>query len=145
MLNKLTSCFAVALTVVLLASCASSRTAQSTGEYLDDAAITAKVKSAYIRDKDVRVNDVKVETYMGTVQLSGFASSQKEIDRAVHIARYVAGVKLVRNDILLKPAPLGNRADQTPTADIGPDSRKEMAQPPQSDPQIEPIKPPGGY
>ena len=48
--------------------------------------------------------DVKVETYKGTVQLSGFAKSQSEINQAVSVARGVVGVQSVKNDILLKAA-----------------------------------------
>lgn len=48
---------------------------ESAGEYIDDTAITAKVKAAFIKDKTVKAMDVKVETYKGTVQLSGFADS----------------------------------------------------------------------
>ena len=145
MLNKWTSCLVVAFTAALLTACASSPTAESTGEYFDDAAITAKIKSAFLRDNDVRVNDVKVETYMGSVQLSGFASSRTEMDRAVQIARFVPGVKLVHNDIHLKPAPVSNRAGQTSTTDRGQDSGNEMSRPTQTDPQSEPIRPQGSY
>ena len=75
---------------------------ESTGEYIDDAAITTKVKAAFINDKEVKATEVKVETYKGTVQLSGFASNSKAIERAVQLASNVPGVKSVRNDIRLK-------------------------------------------
>lgn len=77
-------------------------TRESAGEYVDDAAITAKVRSAFMRDKDVKALDVKVETYRGVVQLSGSAKSKAEIDKALQIARSVPGVKTVRNDIQLR-------------------------------------------
>lgn len=75
---------------------------KSAGEYVDDAAITTKVKSAFIRDNEVKALDIKVETYKGVVQLSGFARNNNEIERAGELARGVAGVKSVRNDIRLK-------------------------------------------
>lgn len=75
---------------------------KSAGEYVDDAAITAKVKAAFVRDNEVKALDIKVETYRGVVQLSGFARNNAEIQRALEIARNVAGVKSVRNDIQLR-------------------------------------------
>lgn len=75
---------------------------ETAGEYIDDAAITAKVKAAFLRDKEVNALEVKVQTYKGEVQLSGFASSSAAIERAVQLANGVSGVKMVRNDIRLK-------------------------------------------
>lgn len=75
---------------------------ESPGEYVDDSAITAKVKAAFVNDKEVKATEVKVETYKGTVQLSGFANSNTAIERAVQLANNAPGVKSVRNDIRLK-------------------------------------------
>lgn len=75
---------------------------ESAGEYIDDTAITAKVKAAFVKDKEVKATEVKVETFKGTVQLSGFASSSAAIERATQLANNVPGVKAVRNDIRLK-------------------------------------------
>lgn len=87
---------------VLLSACASTATTQSPGAYVDDATITTKIKSDFVLDKTVDATDIKVETYKGTVQLSGFAKSQAEINKAVQIARNVSGVQSVKNDILLR-------------------------------------------
>lgn len=89
---------------VLLSACANTATTQAPGSYVDDATITTKVKSDFVLDKTVDATNIKVETYKGTVQLSGFAKSQAEINRAVQIARNVAGVQSVRNDVLLRSA-----------------------------------------
>lgn len=97
------STFAAALVAAMIAACGSTPTRESTGEYIDDAAITTKVKAAFVEDKQVKALDVKVDTFKGTVQLSGFADSDAEIRRAVQIASTVVGVKSVRNDIQLKP------------------------------------------
>ena len=91
-------------TPFVLAACGSTPTRESPGEYVDDATITTKVKADYVADKTVSALDIKVETYKGTVQLSGFAKSQAEINQAVAIARGVKGVKAVKNDIQLKAA-----------------------------------------
>ena len=77
--------------------------ARSTGEVLDDAAITTKVKSALLVEKDVNSFDIKVQTFNGIVQMSGSVDSQWQIDKAVQIASAVAGVKNVKNDLAHKP------------------------------------------
>ncbi|MFZ2855412.1 MAG: BON domain-containing protein [Rhodocyclaceae bacterium] len=79
-----------------------SPTKESTGEYIDDAAITAKVKTAFLQDKDVKAINVKMETFKGNVQLSGFAEKSIEIERAVQIASKVPGVMSVQNSIRLR-------------------------------------------
>jgi osmotically-inducible protein OsmY len=89
---------------ILLSACGSTPTTQSTGQYVDDATITTKVKADFVLDKTVDATNIKVETYKGTVQLSGFAKSQAEINKAVQIARGVTGVQTVKNDILLRAA-----------------------------------------
>ena len=85
-----------------LAGCGSTPTSRSTGDVLDDSVIATKVKTKMVEDPVVHALDIQVESYKGTVQLSGFASSQREIDRAVHLASNTAGVKSVKNDIRLK-------------------------------------------
>lgn len=75
---------------------------KSAGEYIDDAAITTKVKAAFLKDTEVKATEIKVQTFKGTVQLSGFASSSAAIERAARLAADVPGVKSVRNDIRLK-------------------------------------------
>jgi hyperosmotically inducible protein len=97
----------------LLLGCAGTSTQESTGEYLDDSAITAKVKSAFVADKQVKALDIQVATFKGTVQLSGFASSQQEIDQAVKLAREVPGVKSVKNDIRRTPQNSGAYLDDS--------------------------------
>lgn len=89
---------------VLVVGCASTPTKESAGEYVDDATITTKVKAAFVADKAVSAMAINVETFKGTVQLSGFANSQNEINQAVALARSVKGVKAVKNDIRLKAA-----------------------------------------
>ena len=85
-----------------LGGCAGDGTAKSTGEYIDDSAITAKVKSEMLADKTVSGMKVNVETFKGTVQLSGFVDSEAEARRAVEIAQSVKGVKTVRNDLVVR-------------------------------------------
>jgi osmotically-inducible protein OsmY len=88
--------------LVSLAACAPTPTREGTGEYVDDSMITAKVKSAFAADPLVKATEVKVETFKGTVQLSGFVQSRESADRAVELAREVKGVKSVKNDTVIK-------------------------------------------
>jgi osmotically-inducible protein OsmY len=92
------------LTIVVAAAwgCGSTATKEGTGEYVDDSVITAKVKAAIFSDSTLKVNEINVETFKGVVQLSGFVRSQADIDKAVQVARGVAGVKSVKNDMRIK-------------------------------------------
>jgi len=93
------------LSVLLLASilgCGATQTREGTGEYLDDSVITTKVKAAVFNDPTLKVNEINVETFKGVVQLSGFVTSQADVDKAVQVARGVAGVKSVKNDMRIK-------------------------------------------
>mgnify|MGYP000044065695 CR=1 FL=1 len=85
-----------------LAGCASTREHKSTGEYIDDAAITTKVKSEMIADKEVSAHEIHVKTVKGVVQLTGAVQSRYEANKAASIARGVAGVRAVENDIQVK-------------------------------------------
>jgi hyperosmotically inducible protein len=82
--------------------CASTETRAGAGEQVDDSVITAKVKALFVEDKQVSAMNINVETFKGTVQLSGFANNATEMNRAAEIARSVKGVKAVKNDIRLK-------------------------------------------
>lgn len=84
------------------AGCAGTSTTKSTGDVVDDAVIATKVKAKFVDDPVVKAMNIQVETFKGTVQLSGFASSQNEIDRAVNLARTTTGVVSVKNDIRIK-------------------------------------------
>ncbi len=90
---------AVAITAV---GCSSNPTSKSAGEYVDDAMITTKVKTAFAADPTVKATEVNVETYKGDVQLSGFVAEPRDAQRAVEIARGVQGVTSVKNDIRVK-------------------------------------------
>ncbi|MBI3187823.1 MAG: BON domain-containing protein [Gammaproteobacteria bacterium] len=92
----------LATSTVLGAGCAHYGADQTGREVVSDSTITTKVKSALLAEKDVNSLDISVETYDGTVQLSGFVDSQWQIDQAVKIATAVHGVKKVKSDLLRK-------------------------------------------
>lgn len=85
-----------------LVGCASTSTQESTGEYIDDTAITTKVKSKLLLDKETSGTAISVETFKGIVQLSGFVKSSQEKQRAGEIASAVDGVKRVENKISIR-------------------------------------------
>lgn len=86
----------------LLAGCAGTDQRESVGEYIDDTVMTSRVKAALLNDPAVSGLSVNVETYKGTVQLSGFVKTAPERNRAVQLAREVKGVRQVKNDILIR-------------------------------------------
>jgi osmotically-inducible protein OsmY len=91
------------LVLITFLGCAATRTHESTGEYVDDSAITLKVKTAILGDDALKASEINVETFKGAVQLSGFVNSQSDIDHAVVVAKNVKGVTSVKNDMQLKP------------------------------------------
>jgi osmotically-inducible protein OsmY len=99
---RLTRILAAAFVALALAACASTDKREGTGEYFDDSVLTTKVKAALLKDPAVSGLAVNVETFKGVVQLSGFVKTSAERNRAAELARGVAGVKQVRNDILLR-------------------------------------------
>ena len=102
--SRILTVLLLALPLGFVAGCASTdtRERQPVGEYIDDSVITTKVKAALAADRDVSAMEVNVETYDGVVQLSGFVSTQAQVNKAVEIARGVNGVKSVRNDMQLR-------------------------------------------
>ena len=100
-----TTLVAAMTAVVLLttAGCAVTRGQETTGAYIDDAALTTRIKARFVENKQVDAASIKVETLNGTVMLSGFAKSSTERSTAENIARGVNGVKSVKNEIAVRP------------------------------------------
>ncbi len=103
-MTRLSRTFAVFATAALMftVGCSSTRTQESTGQYLDDTAITTKVKAAIFNDAVLKSAEINVETFKGRVQLSGFVSSRSDIDRVVGLVQGVGGVQSVKNDMRVK-------------------------------------------
>jgi osmotically-inducible protein OsmY len=95
-------CLLLLTLIATLGGCASTRTHESTGEYVDDSVITTKVKAQLAADDFFKSFEIGVETFKGIVQLSGFVNSQQVIERAGQIAKGVKGVKSVRNNLIVK-------------------------------------------
>jgi hyperosmotically inducible periplasmic protein len=92
-----------AVLIATLVACAGGPTKRTTGEYIDDKTINAKVKAALLNDARVSGIQVNVETYDGVVQLSGFVDDPEQIPRATEVAQGVEGVRAVRNDLIVRP------------------------------------------
>ncbi len=82
--------------------CSGDRYHRSTGTYIDDKSVQAKVKSDLLADPDVKGLAVNVEVNNGRVQLSGFVDTLAQKNRAAELARSVNGVKYVKNDLVVK-------------------------------------------
>jgi osmotically-inducible protein OsmY len=86
----------------LQSGCAATRTRESSGEYIDDSAVTTKVKAAFVKDDAVKARNIDVQTFKGVVQLSGFVDTPYQKQRAGDIAGGVAGVRSVQNNLEVK-------------------------------------------
>jgi hyperosmotically inducible periplasmic protein len=87
---------------VVATGCAVVRDQQQVGSYIDDATLTTRVKAKFAEDQTVSAMAIGVETFKGVVQLSGFAKSDLERERAERLARETSGVTAVRNDIVVR-------------------------------------------
>jgi osmotically-inducible protein OsmY len=103
------SAFFLALMLALIAGCATTDEGSDTlagrsaaGQYVDDSAITTKVKAAIFNEPGLDSAEINVETHQGNVQLSGFVESRDAITRAVEVAQRVEGVRSVKNDMRLR-------------------------------------------
>ena len=92
------SLLAVALSVML--GCTAQK--QSASEYVDDTWITSKVKGAFVKDKSLKASEINVETFKGSVQLSGFVGDPGDVSYAADVARDIKGVTSVKNDLRVK-------------------------------------------
>ena len=104
-MNFRTTLAATVSAIVLLTAtgCAVTRGQETVGAYIDDAGITTLVKTRMIENKQVDAASIRVETLNGTVMLSGFAKNSTERSTAESIARGVNGVKMVKNEISVRP------------------------------------------
>ena len=100
--NNVIHCLVLLMLIATFVACASTRTQESTGEYVDDSVITTKVKAELAGDDFLKSFQISVETFKGVVQLSGFVNSQQAVDKAGQIARSVNGVTSVKNNLIVK-------------------------------------------
>ena len=90
------------LLLALVAACGPKPKSRSTGAYVDDKVITAKVETALIGNEQTKARQISVETYRGVVQLSGFVDSKQSKAVAEQVTRGVKGVVDVKNDLIIR-------------------------------------------
>jgi osmotically-inducible protein OsmY len=95
---------AAVLSSAVITGCAATSDRASTGQAIDDTVITAKVKAMLIEDPVTKAHQISVETFKGTVQLSGFVDSAASKSRAETVAKSVDGVSQVKNSLVVKAA-----------------------------------------
>lgn len=92
----------VAFATMVGTGCAVTSGQSSVGAYVDDKVIASRVKARLLEDKDVSGTRIQVESVNGVVQLSGFAVSEAERQRAAQIAASVPDVRQVQNAIAVQ-------------------------------------------
>lgn len=103
----LASGLAASVAVMALTGCQTSSGERSAGRQLDDRIVNSKVKDALQDEPVYKFPEVRVMTYGGVVQLSGFVSSEDQKAKAAELARRIEGVHEVINNISLKPTATG--------------------------------------
>jgi hyperosmotically inducible periplasmic protein len=100
--NLLRSVLVALVLTTAVSGCAVVSGRETAGEYVDDATITTKVKTAIFNDPSLKTMQISVEPMQNVVQLSGFVDSLEIRARAGEVARGVSGVKSVRNDLVVR-------------------------------------------
>jgi osmotically-inducible protein OsmY len=101
-LPKKISAAVFSVILISLSACAATETKESTGQYVDNSVLTAKVKTAIFNEPTLKSSEITVETFKGEVQLSGFVSSIEQTKKAVEVAKTIPGVTSVKNDMRVK-------------------------------------------
>ena len=95
------------VSLLLLTAC-ESMTGKTTGQTIDDATLTASVQAKLTGDKLSNFSRINVDTDRGVVTLKGTVSSVEEKSRAEDLARQVAGVTRVDNNLSIKSITMSN-------------------------------------
>jgi osmotically-inducible protein OsmY len=88
--------------ITVFLGCNATSKKESTGQYIDDSAITAKIKAGIFDDLRLKSLQIEVKTFKGVVQLSGFVDSAQSVTQAGEIASQVVGIKELKNDLVVK-------------------------------------------
>ncbi len=143
-LSGLLVCLLLGSIAMLPSGCAGTRYQRSTGTYLDDQGITARVKTALFRDPLVSGFDVHVNTFRGDVQLSGYVDTPEQKERAAQVAREIPGVQLVTNNLEVKPPQAVGTTGSAVTSSSETVTQPASTPPPSAQPQnYAPVRTPG--
>jgi osmotically-inducible protein OsmY len=102
-LRTATATLAAAATLAVAAGCGEWRDPSLRAGYVDDASITASIKSRLVEDRAIDADAIKVETVNGNVMLTGSARNTIERSTAESIAMKIRGVKTVQNNVAIQP------------------------------------------
>lgn len=80
---------------------AAEKKLEGAGKALDDAAVTAKVKSALIAEPNLKAMSINVDTTGGVVTLKGTTENSEQKQRAEQLATSIEGVRSVRNELVV--------------------------------------------
>jgi osmotically-inducible protein OsmY len=101
-MKKLTYLFTLVF-AVFLSACAPTQTSRGTGQFIDDASLTARVKTQIAKTQGLgEAAAINVDTYRGVVSLAGFVDNEQQIRAAVQAANKVAGVSKVVSNLQIK-------------------------------------------
>ncbi|MCA9423180.1 MAG: BON domain-containing protein [Nitrospira sp.] len=101
MLKAIQTYLRMAVVMGLLVGC-QSMTGQTTGDYVDDASVTAAVKTKLANQQPSSLSRVEVETVKGVVHLMGVAKTEEDKKEAGRLTKQVKGVKRVDNDLTVQ-------------------------------------------
>lgn len=87
-----------------LTGCSGNANTRSTGQYIDDKTLQHHVRDALSNNPEYKYDQVNVDVYRGTCQLSGFVDTQQQKDEAGNLAKGVQGVTSVDNNITVRAA-----------------------------------------
>ena len=99
---RILTAFIMAGALLNIVGCAETPTRESTGQYSDDVVLSTRVRTALFQDSTLKSSTIAVNTFKGEVQLSGFADSPAQAEKAVAIAKAIPGVVSVKNDMRIK-------------------------------------------
>jgi hyperosmotically inducible protein len=105
-MKRVNTAVATLVLATFLGACAPTQTQRSAGQTVDDATLTAKVKTELAQSRGVGdALSINVDTYRGVVSLAGFVNNSQEAQAAASAARGVEGVREVKNNLQVKPRP----------------------------------------
>ena len=107
-----------------------STTDRSSGRVHDDKEISSKVKSALDHNPVYKFEEVRVNTFKGVVQLSGFVDTEDQRQKAGEVAKQVGWVHDIVNNISIKPREEYPTATGRATGERGTSSGTDRSVPP---------------
>jgi len=94
---------AMAVAMISLVGCVAPGTPGYPVTSVDDANVTAQIRTALMNEAVYKVNQIRIETVNGIVTLTGTVQSRPEADRVVEMTKTVQGVREIRNSLDVRP------------------------------------------